>query len=148
MHDEICFYSVSDSYGEFSNFARFAIHMDGKRWPTNEHYFQAMKFEDPERREKMRRARTPAIAACKGRDRKHRIRRDWQSAKLDVMRRASTRASTSGFAHQPLGLYVVYEAGVSANTNIRVDLLLIYPSMALAAAMALRRSADPPSTTQ
>ena len=46
-----------------------------------------------------------------------------------------------------LGLYVFYETGVSIHTNIRVDLLLIYPAI-LTAAIALRGSAGPPRTTQ
>ena len=31
-----------------------------------------------------------------------------------------------------LGLYAFYESGVSAHTNIRVDLLLIYPALFVA----------------
>lgn len=31
-----------------------------------------------------------------------------------------------------LGLYAFYESGISAETNIRVDLLLIYPALVLA----------------
>ena len=30
----IRFYSVSDEYGEFSNFALYAIQLKGKRWRT------------------------------------------------------------------------------------------------------------------
>jgi len=82
------FYSTGDDYGEFSNFAGFPFRLDGKQWPTSEHYFQAMKFKDEAYREKIRKANSPMIAARLGRSRKVPIRRDWESAKVDVMRRA------------------------------------------------------------
>jgi N-glycosidase YbiA len=40
------FYSVGDEFGEFSNFAPYPFTLDGERWATAEHYFQAQKFED------------------------------------------------------------------------------------------------------
>lgn len=82
----ICFYSVQDAYGEFSNFAAFPIMLAGKRWPTSEHYFQAQKFLDPRDRDEIRRAKTPMIAARLGRDRSRALRRDWEAVKVSVMR--------------------------------------------------------------
>ncbi len=87
MHDVIRFYSVADPYGEFSNFARYPIRLDGEIWRTNEHCFQAMKFEDAIHRAMVRRAKMPEIAARLGRNRSRKIRRDWASARLRVMRR-------------------------------------------------------------
>ena len=45
MQDTIInFYSTSDDYGDFSNFAAWPIKVDGKvSWPTSEHYFQLHK---------------------------------------------------------------------------------------------------------
>ncbi|WP_020472787.1 NADAR family protein [Zavarzinella formosa] len=86
--DTINFYSVSDEYGEFSNFAGFPIQLDGKRWPTSEHYFQAKKFEDDAYCEEIRTAKSPMIAARLGRSRKQKLRRDWESVKVEVMRQA------------------------------------------------------------
>jgi predicted NAD-dependent protein-ADP-ribosyltransferase YbiA (DUF1768 family) len=63
----IRFYSVSAEYGELSNFALYPITLKGKRWPTSEHYFQAQKF-----------VTTPMLAARWGRDRKRKLRRDWE----------------------------------------------------------------------
>ncbi len=52
MQDTIInFYSTSDDYGDFSNFAAWPIKVDGKTWPTSEHYFQAQKFLDEYREE-------------------------------------------------------------------------------------------------
>ncbi|BBB62736.1 hypothetical protein UNDKW_4463 [Undibacterium sp. KW1] len=84
----IKFYSVEDEFGEFSNFARYSISIKGKTWPTSEHYFQAQKFVDAAYREKIRKANTPAIAARLGRARTEKLRPDWESVKVQVMRDA------------------------------------------------------------
>jgi ribA/ribD-fused uncharacterized protein len=84
----INFYHLNEPFGEFSNFARFPIRLRGKTWPTSEHFFQAQKFAGTPREEEVRQAKSPGEAARLGRDRKHRLRRDWESAKDDVMREA------------------------------------------------------------
>lgn len=88
MADVIQFYSTTDQYGAFSNFARYPIVVDNKRWSTSEHYFQAQKFESSRDQEDVRAARTPSEAARRGRDRKRKLRRDWESVKVSVMRTA------------------------------------------------------------
>ena len=40
----IGFYGAGNKYGQFSNFYRAEITIDGKTFPTTEHYFQAVKF--------------------------------------------------------------------------------------------------------
>lgn len=82
------FYSTKHAYGEFSNFASFPITLDGLEWPTSEHYFQAQKFEDEAYREKIRTTKSPMIAARLGRSRETPIRPDWESVKIDIMRKA------------------------------------------------------------
>ena len=47
---------VSGEFGEFSNFAPFPVQIDGKKWPTSEHYFQAQKFVGDEHVEAIRKA--------------------------------------------------------------------------------------------
>ncbi|MFZ6746945.1 NADAR family protein [Undibacterium sp. JH2W] len=84
----IKFYSTEGEYGEFSNFSRYSISLKGKMWPTSEHYFQAQKFLDAQYREKIRTAKTPSIAARLGRSRTHKIRVDWESVKVQIMREA------------------------------------------------------------
>jgi ribA/ribD-fused uncharacterized protein len=83
--DAIRFYSVAAEFGEFSNFSPHPITLDGKRWPTTEHYFQAQKFENAADCEAIRREKSPAIAARMGRDRRRKLRRDWESAKEGAM---------------------------------------------------------------
>ena len=86
----IKFYSTGDEFGEFSNFAHFPIRLKNKTWPTTEHYFQAQKFAgtDDAHAEAIRKANSPMIAARMGRDRKKKLRRDWESVKVAVMREA------------------------------------------------------------
>lgn len=84
----IRFYSVNDAYGEFSNFAPYPIRLDSKTWPTSEHYFQAQKFEDAVHREAIRKEPSPMKAAQMGRSRKNPLRRDWESVKVAIMRKA------------------------------------------------------------
>jgi len=86
--EEIRFYSVGDEFGEFSNFAPYPIKLDGKRWPTSEHYFQAHKFLDAAVRERIRRTASPMEAAKLGRSRKLRLRSDWEAVKVSIMQKA------------------------------------------------------------
>lgn len=84
----IRFYRTGDPFGEFSNFAAFPIALEGRVWPTSEHYFQAQKFLDESYRESIRAEPSPMIAARMGRSRAHPIRPDWEAVKEDVMRAA------------------------------------------------------------
>jgi N-glycosidase YbiA len=85
----IYFYSNREfPYGAFSNFSAHGFELDGHYWPTAEHYFQAMKFEDADYRAKIRAAKAPKLAADMGRDRSRPLRPDWEVVKVDVMRRA------------------------------------------------------------
>jgi ribA/ribD-fused uncharacterized protein len=84
----IRFYSTRDEYGCFSNFWAAPIEVDGKRWPTSEHYFQAQKFAGTPRAEEIRRTPSPMIAARMGRSRRFPMRRDWERVKDGVMRAA------------------------------------------------------------
>ncbi len=84
----IRFYSVTDAYGELSNFAPFPITLRGQQWPTSEHFFQAQKFEDTRDQDEIRAANTPMLAARMGRDRTRTLRRDWERVKIGIMREA------------------------------------------------------------
>ncbi|WP_044278331.1 NADAR family protein [Myxococcus stipitatus] len=88
MTPVIHFYSVTDDHGWCSNFAPYPLKLAGRMWPTSEHYFQAQKFEDTAAQEAIRQARSPMLAARMGRDRKRKLRRDWDSIKVSVMREA------------------------------------------------------------
>lgn len=59
MADTTRFYHVTAEYGCFSNFSPHPIRMNGKIWPTNEHYFQAQKFAETPDEEEVRLAKSP-----------------------------------------------------------------------------------------
>ena len=82
---EIRFYSTNDDYGYMSNFAAYSFELDGTTWPTSEHYFQAMKFNDATIQKNIRRLASPMLAARAGRDRKKPLRKDWESVKERIM---------------------------------------------------------------
>jgi ribA/ribD-fused uncharacterized protein len=82
---EIKFYSISEEYGCFSNFSPHPVLLDGKAWPTSEHYFQAQKFRGAADEEKIRQAKSPMIAARMGRSRARPLRPDWEAVKDQLM---------------------------------------------------------------
>lgn len=86
--ENVVYTSMSDSEDPFSTFAEIGFELDGEKWPTVEHYFQAMKFEDVQQREKVRTAATPQAARKLGSARFKRIRADWQNIQQVVMTRA------------------------------------------------------------
>lgn len=74
MGERIEFYG-----GWLSNFSEHTIEVDGKSWPTVEHYFQAMKFEGTDLEEKVREAPGPWDAKRIGRSGP--LREDWEAVK-------------------------------------------------------------------
>lgn len=71
---------------KFSNFQPVEIELDGLKWPTVEHFYQAMKTLDPSEQRKIRLAPTPHEAKKLGRQAT--MRSDWELIKEDVMMRA------------------------------------------------------------
>lgn len=84
----IYFYKVDEPYGCFSNFSLHDICIDGQKWLTVEHYYQAQKFvtsADERVVAAIRAVPTPKEAANLGRDPNHRLRADWEAVKISVM---------------------------------------------------------------
>lgn len=84
----IYFYKINDKYGCFSNFAHYDFELDGRRWMTSEHYFQAQKFYGTEYEEIIRLLDNPMKAAEMGRDKGLPLREDWEQIKDNIMRKA------------------------------------------------------------
>lgn len=82
----IHFYDKHEPYYEFTNFAAYPIELDGKLWPTSEHYYQAQKHVGTELVETIRLATTPREAFNLGRSQT--ARADWQTAREQAMYRA------------------------------------------------------------
>ena len=89
-NEKIKFYNWNDPYYEFTNFYRTPIKIDGKVWPTTEHYFQAQKFVGTpyvelirklsSAREAFQKSREPSVSKWQ--------RSDWGVVKDDIMLKA------------------------------------------------------------
>lgn len=85
---EIRFYYEYLENGYLSNFYASPLVLDGKEWPTVEHYYQAAKTLDPNYAERIRTAATPDEAKKLGNDCACVLRPDWNDYKVETMRRA------------------------------------------------------------
>lgn len=82
----ILFWKNIGPHGNFCNFSRHPMIIDNIKYPTNEHYFQAMKFPYKEKDFwDVVNAETPHIAAQIGRDRSRPLRSDWEVVKDNIM---------------------------------------------------------------
>lgn len=81
----IYFYKQYGELGYLANYSDHGFELDGKYWPTVEHYYQAQKFFDEELKERIRKAETPKIASQIGRDRDNKLRDNWEDIKRDIM---------------------------------------------------------------
>ena len=73
----------SGTYEFLSNFWHSPFIHEGIEYPTNEHFFQAMKTLDPKERMWIASAETPGIAKRRGRS--CTLRSDWEAVKEQVM---------------------------------------------------------------
>lgn len=71
-------------YAFLSNFFYAPFVYDGIIYPTNEHFFQAMKTLDQEKRKQIAEAKTPGAAKRMGRQ--VQLREDWEQVKYTAMR--------------------------------------------------------------
>ena len=66
LESDIFFWTRHDEYGALSNFTRAPIEVDGKLWPTSEHYYQGMKSDRLDEQEMIRLLGTPKEAKFAG----------------------------------------------------------------------------------
>jgi ribA/ribD-fused uncharacterized protein len=81
----IYFFKKDDKYYQLSNFAGFGFELNGYRWATMEHYFQAMKFEGTPHFNKILNCGSPKQAKDLGQSRDTPIRSDWEAVKEKIM---------------------------------------------------------------
>ncbi len=70
---------------ELSNLYPIAIKIDGKIWPSNEHFIQAKKYENTPHEEAIRRCSSSIDARKMGTDKKLPLRKDWEKVKDDIV---------------------------------------------------------------
>ena len=81
-----CIILINEFNGDFaflSNFFNSPFEHEGIVYPTNEHFFQAMKTLDRDKRVQIAAALTPGLAKRMGRT--LHLRPDWEDIKEDVM---------------------------------------------------------------
>lgn len=70
-------------YGWLSNFYPVEVKLDGKKYPSVEHAYQAAKTLNKEEREEIRLLKKASLAKTKGK--KVTMRSDWDKVKVSVM---------------------------------------------------------------
>jgi ribA/ribD-fused uncharacterized protein len=84
---EPLYVSRSDESDPLGSFSPHAFHLDDADWPTVEHYYQGMKFTDPDQRAAIRNTGTPAEAKQLAEEHRSAVRKDWKSVRETVMTR-------------------------------------------------------------
>ena len=85
--DERVMLSRKDPDNVLATYSKHAIELDEELWPSVEHYYQAMKFEDADYREQIKNATHPMDAAKRGKSKKHGRRKEWDKVKSTYMTR-------------------------------------------------------------
>ena len=82
-------FSPKTPFRELSNLYPSPFTLDGKIWPSVEHYFQSQKFpSNPDYQEQIRTAKTPLNAKTLGGSSTVPVRPDWDTVQEDIMRKA------------------------------------------------------------
>ena len=84
---EPLYVSRSDDNNPLSSFSRHGFSLDDADWHTVEHYFQGMKFTDPEQRTAIRNTASPAEARQLAEQHVRAVRKDWEKIRQTVMTR-------------------------------------------------------------
>ncbi len=79
--------SRSNPLDPLAAYSKHGFDLDDDHWPSVEHYYQAMKFEDPDLRAQIRDASNPDAAVKLAKKNKRRIRADWKNVRVTMMTR-------------------------------------------------------------
>lgn len=83
--NQIKFWKTSHEHGYMSNFSKHSFQTNGVTYKTSEHYYQSMKFTNPEERQLVIDAPSAREAADIGRRRDLELRSDWDDIKDSIM---------------------------------------------------------------
>ena len=81
--------SRQDVNDPLSSYSKHGFELDDAQWPSSEHYYQGMKFEDPEIREKIRQVSHPGETPELAKQYSKHIRKDWDKVKKVMMTRGT-----------------------------------------------------------
>lgn len=84
---KVVYVSRSDTTDPLASYSKHAFELDDAHWPSVEHYYQGMKFDDPALRKQIIAAAHPADAAALAKKNKRQIRADWKKVRATVMTR-------------------------------------------------------------
>lgn len=84
--NQILFKYSTGPWGFLSNFSPHPIEFDGRRWPTSEHCYQAMKFVDPKLQESVRWTNSPKASKAIANANRDQWRSDFHDIKLNIMK--------------------------------------------------------------
>ena len=86
--DDRYYVARSDVNSPLSAYSRYGFELDEAEWPSVEHYYQGMKFEEGELRESIRSADHPQKASRLAKANKKLVRNDWSQVRQVMMTRA------------------------------------------------------------
>ena len=92
--EPVLFFQADESKGKYRNFSNMSEHpidVDGEKFPTVEHYFQAMKakeFKDDEIYNKIVKSKTPKAAKALGKKVKNFVKEVWDDKRDEYMSKA------------------------------------------------------------
>lgn len=86
-HENALLMSMKDANHLLASYSRHEFELDGGSWPSVEHYFQAMRFEDQALREAIRAADHPDHARKLAHKRRRKARKDWAALQITYMTR-------------------------------------------------------------
>jgi len=86
--DNAEYFSMYDEEFACSRIASKPFSLEDVEWPTVEHYYQAMRFENASYREQIRLAESPEIAVKLGKTLFKKKRSDWKKVETTIMTRA------------------------------------------------------------
>ena len=89
--------SRTDVNHPLSAYSKFGFELEGGQWPSVEHYYQGMKFDDREIRESIRSTDHPSKASKLAQANNKLVRKDWAQVRQVMMTRAVyTKCRTHG----------------------------------------------------
>mgnify|MGYP001545149097 FL=1 len=86
--DDRYYVARTDVNSPLSAYSKYGFELDGAEWPSVEHYYQGMKFEEAELRESIRSAYHPKNASRLAKANKKLVRKDCSKVRQVMMTRA------------------------------------------------------------